>query len=171
MSKIGKGSSVLAVIALLLAVGVSGFIVYDKFIAVPEIQPSSRQYYKYTSSIYYVAASEAWSTMNTLTINFTVNTGEKVYFSYSGMATLDDSSGDTYIELKFTIDGIQMYYPYIRVGRYNTGGTTGGLRVAISSQYYNTTISSANHNITMSYKGSHTTDSIWMQSLFVEVFS
>ena len=98
MSKIGKGSSVLAVIALLLAVGVSGFIVYDKFIAVPEIQPSSRQYYKYTSSIYYVAASEAWSTMNTLTINFTVNTGEKVYFSYSGMATLDDSSGDTYIE-------------------------------------------------------------------------
>jgi hypothetical protein len=167
VSKIGKGTSIVAIIALLLALGASGFIIYDQFTAVPEIQPSSKQYYIYDSSSHYVPGSEVWSIINTMKIDFTINLGQKVYFSYSGMAVLDDSSNDTYIELKFTIDGIRMYYPYIRVDRYNTGGTTGGLRLPISSQYYNTTISPGNHTVTMSYKGDHTLDRIWMQSLFV----
>jgi hypothetical protein len=117
-----------------------------------------------------VASGEAWSVMPAITINFTVNPGEKVYFSYSGIANLDDSSGDTYIELRFTIDGIRMNNPYIRVWRYNTG-TPGGWYIPVNSQYYNTTISLGMHSVTMSYKGDHTIDNLWKQSLFVEVFN
>ncbi|MEJ2293909.1 MAG: hypothetical protein P8Y23_04005, partial [Candidatus Lokiarchaeota archaeon] len=86
VSKIGKGTSIVAIIALLLALGASGFIIYDQFTAVPEIQPSSKQYYIYDSSSHYVPGSEVWSIINTMKIDFTINLGQKVYFSYSGMA-------------------------------------------------------------------------------------
>ena len=52
-----------------------------------------------------MAPSEAWKTPSFISIDFNVSSGETVYISYMGNVLLDDSSGDSYVEIKFIVDG------------------------------------------------------------------
>jgi len=127
-------------------------------------------YYEYSSAVYYMAPSEAWSVASSPSIDFTVGLGDTVYFSYSGNVVLDDSSGDSYVQISLTINGTRYYYPYVRTWRYNTV-TPGGLQSMINFQHYNATMPAGSYSATISFRGDSTADNLWMQSLFIQVFS
>ena len=165
----GKGSGIiLGIIALLISAGVGGYVLYDNFIAVPS---TGNQWYDYSSIVEHMASGAAWDTSNSISIDFTVVSGQTVYFSYVGQVLLDDSSGDSYVEIKFSVDGIIWYSPSVRVWRYNTV-TPGGIRLSVALQHYNTTMSSGSHTVTLAFRGDSTADALaFSQSLFVQTFN
>ena len=162
----GKGSTILATIAVVIGLGVGGYVLYNNFFAV---QPN--QWYKSGSFVEYMSPGTAWDTSSFFSIDFTVGSGETVYFSYVGHVLLDDSSGDSFVDISFSVDGIRWYYPYERVQRYNTG-SPGGIQLSVVLQHYNTTMPSGNHTVNIAFRGDSTTDALYMsQSLFVQTFN
>ena len=119
----GKGSgTAIAVIALLISVGLGGYIIYDKFIAAPETSgiPTTNQYFKESSVLHLIPPSEAWSSGSYLLIEFSLTEGQSVYFSFEGLILFDDSSTpNTYVEFRFKVDDIIWNYPRRNIWRYN----------------------------------------------------
>jgi len=96
----GKGSSILAIIALIFGLGATGYIVYDNFIASPVSPPPENEWYDTTSTSWYMASSEAWSTISAVYIDFNVHTGQNVYHSLICEINFDDSSDpNSYVEI------------------------------------------------------------------------
>ena len=167
----GKGSSILATLALVIGLGVGFFVLYDNFIAVPPTVSTGNQWYKTGSFIENMSPGTAWDTSSFFSIDFTVGLGETVYFSYVGHVLLDDSSGDSYVDIKFSVDGIRWNYPLVRVRRYNTV-SPGGIQLSVVLQHYNTTMPSGNHTVNIAFRGTSTADALYMsQSLFVQTFN
>jgi len=168
----GKSSgTAIAVIALFISIGFGGYFVYDKFFAATTTSniPTSNQYYKEAMFIY-IPSGEAWSTGNSLSIEFNISEGESVYFSFEGLVNLDDSSiPNTYVEFRFKVDEIIWGYPRRSVRRYNAV-SPGGSRISVSMQHYNSTMLPGTHTITVVCRGDHTTDSLRERSLFVQTF-
>ena len=167
----GKGSSILATIALIIGLGVGTFVIYDNFFVVSPDIPPENQWYDFHSGSYLVPASESWGTLSVISIDFDVSSGQAVHFLFIGQINFDDSSTlGSYVEVRFKIDGIIFFFPRIYVMRYNTV-TPGGLRMSVSLQHYNTTMTSGTHSIEVVFKGDSTSDSIKEFSLFVQTFN
>jgi len=168
----GKRSGIiLGVIALIISVSVGGYVFYDNFIAEQSAASIAIQWYDISSSGEYMPSGEAWNTSNYLSIDFYVFSGQRVYFSYVGQVLLSDSSGDTYVEIKFSVEGIRWDDPSVSVWRYTTV-TPGSLLLSVALQTYNNSMPSGYHTVTIAFKGSHTTDALHLdQSLFVQTFN
>jgi len=168
---IGKGSSVIAVIALIISLGAGGFVIYDNFIASPPVSPVENQWYDFTMSVFFMPASEAWGTISSISIDFNVSSGQKVYFLY--IAEIDfhvNSNPTSYVEIHFEVDGIMWSQPLIYVNRENIASAH-DLRMSVSLQHYNTTMTSGIHTVTLVYRGDSTFDSVRPCSLFVQTFN
>ena len=164
----GKGISIIAVLALIVGLGAGGFIIYDKFIAIP---PAENQWYDPSTTVYYMQASNAWGYISSISIDFDVKSGQNVYFSFIVEINFDDSSNPTSdVEIRFEVDGIMWSQPLILVRRYNIVSAH-GLRMSASLQHYNTTMTSGTYNVTLVYKGDSTADSVRPCSLFVQTFN
>ncbi|MFW9878419.1 MAG: hypothetical protein ACFFG0_35505 [Candidatus Thorarchaeota archaeon] len=171
MAKMGKGSSIIAVITLIIGLGVTGFIIYDNYIASAPTSPAENQWYENSVIVYYVQASEVWGTISAISIDFDVSAGQNVYFLFSGEINFDDSSNpNSYIEIQFEVDDIRRSQPSIYVRRYNIVSAH-GLRISVSLQNYNATMTSGTHTITLVYRGDSTADSVRSCSLFVQTFN
>ena len=166
----GKGSSILATIALVVGLGVGGFVMYDNFFVTPSVIPPENQWYKSYGFTYLVPSSVIWSTLSPITINFNVSSGQAVYFLFIGQINFDDDSTDSYVEVKFKIDGIILNLPRIYVERF-LGVDPGGLRMSVSLQHYNTTMTSGTHSVAIVFTGNDISDSIMEFSLFVQTFN
>jgi hypothetical protein len=169
----GKGSSILAIFALLFGLGATGYIVYDNFIATPTTQttPTENQWYDYFVSPTYIPSGESWGTLSSITIDFNTTSGQKAYFQFIGLVNFDDSSTPTsYIEMIFCLDGVNLIYPRIYVRRYNLDSSE-GYRMSVSLQHYNNTMTAGNHTIEMLYRGDSTSDSVSEGSLFIQTFN
>lgn len=165
----GKGSSIIAVLALIVGLGAGGFILYDNYFVIPP--PVENQWYDSTASVSYMPASEAWGTITSISIDFTIISGQSVYFSFNTEINFDDSSNPTsYVEIHFEVDGIMWAHPYIVVRRYNIASAH-GLRMSASLQHFNTTMTSGTHTVTLVFRGLSTADSIRPCSLFVQTFN
>lgn len=171
MVKMGKGSSIIAVFALIIGLGVVGFIVYDNYIASPPISPAENQWYDPSTTVYYMQASEAWGDITSVSIDFDVKSGQNVYFSFLCEVNFDDSSNpSSYVEIRFEVDGFMWDLPRIYVQRYNIVSAH-GLRMSVSLQHYNTTMTTGIHTVTLVYRGDSTADSVRSGSLFVQTFN
>ncbi|MHA1986617.1 MAG: hypothetical protein ACW98D_08265 [Promethearchaeota archaeon] len=167
----GKSSSVISVIALIIGLGAGGFIIYDNYVAIPPASPTENQWYDISTTVYYMLTSEAWGTISAISIDFTVSSGQNVYFSFMTEVNFDDSSDpSSYAQIQFRVDGIIWSQPRIYVRRYNIASPN-GLRMSASLQIYNTTMPSGVHTVTLVYKGDSTTDSVRSCSLFVQTFN
>ena len=164
-----KSSSVIAIIALIFSLGAGGLIIYDNYIVSPP--PTENQWYDSSTSVLYMQASEAWGTISGISIDFDVSSGQNVYFSFIAEINFDDSSNpNSYVEIQFEVDDIRWLQPKIYVRRYNIVSAH-GLRMSVSLQHYNTTMTSGTHTVTLVYKGDSTTDSVRPCSLFVQTFN
>ena len=168
MGKMGKGSSIIAVLALIVSLGAGGFILYDNYFVIP---PAENQWYDSSATVWYMQAAEAWGTITSISIDFTIISGQSVYFSFNTEINFDDSSNPiSYVQIQFEVDGIMWAQPYILVRRYNIVSAH-GLRMSASLQHYNTTMASGTYTVTLVFKGSSTADSIRPCSLFVQTFN
>jgi len=171
MEKMGKNSSVIAIIALIIGLGAGSFIIYDNFIAIPPTTPAENQWYDLSTNVFFVLASEAWGTISSISIDFDVSSGQNVYFSFIAEIEFDDSSDpESYVEIHFEVDGFMWFQPRIYVRRYSIASVH-GLRMSVSLQHYNTTMTSGTHTVTLVYKGDSTADSVKPCSLFVQTFN
>ena len=170
----GKGSSILAIIALFIGLGVGTFVIYDNFIAIPPTTPDTppeNQWYAFYASPYLIPASESWGSLSTITIDFNVSSGQTVHFLFIGQVNFDDSSTpSSYVEIIFCLDGNSLYYTRIDVRRYNLDSSE-GYRMSVSLQHYNNTMTSGAHTIEVLYRGDSTADSVREFSLFVQTFN
>lgn len=165
----GKGNSIIAVIALIIGLGAGGFIIYDNFIA--PTSPAENQWYDFSTTMWYMQGGEALGTIASISIDFDVSSGQNVYFLFIAEINFDDSSIPTsYVQIQFEVDGIMWSQPRIYVQRYNIASAH-GLRMSVSLQHYNTTMTSGTHTVTLVYKGSSTADSVRPCSLFVQTFN
>ncbi len=171
MAKLGKGSSIIAVIALIIGLGAGGFIIYDNYIASPPIPPAENQWYDLSTTVFYMQAAEAWGSISSISIDFDISSGQNVYFSFIAEINFDDSSNPTsYVQIQFEVDGVMWSLPRIYVQRYNIASAH-GLRMSVSLQHYNSTMTSGTHTVTLVYKGSSTADSVRSCTLFVQTFN
>ena len=167
----GKSSSIIAVLALIISIGATGFIIYDNIVVSPPTSPAENQWYDSSVSVFYMQASEAWGTITSISIDFDVSLGQNVYFSFMTEIQFDDSSNpSSYVQIQFEVDGNIWSFPRIYVRRYNIVSPH-GLRMSASLQHYNTTMSPGTHSITLVYKGDSTADSIRPCSLFIQTFN
>lgn len=167
----GKGSSIIAIIALVIGLGVGTFVVYDNFIAIPPTTADENQWFDFYSSSLYVPGGEAWGTLTAITIDFNVSLGQTVHFLFIGQVNFDDSSTPgSYVEIIFSLDGNILSFPRIYVRRYNLDSSE-GYRMSVSLQHYNNTMTPGDHTIEMLYRGDSTADSIREFSLFVQTFN
>jgi hypothetical protein len=170
----GKGSSILATIALVIGLGVGTFVIYDNFIAIPPTTadtPPQNQWYDFNTGSNLVPGSEAWGTLSTITIDFNVSSGQTVYFLFIGQVNFDDSSTPgSYVEIILSLNGISVQYPRIYVRRYNLDSAE-GYRMSVSLQHYNSTMTPGDHTIEVLYRGDSTSDSVREYSLFVQTFN
>ena len=166
----GKGSSILAIIALIFGLGATGYILYENFIAIPDSPTPENEWFDSTSSSWYMASSEAWSIMLAVNIDFSVHAGQNVYHSLICGINFDDSSDpSSYIEIRLLVDGY-ITSPWIYVRRYNIVSPN-GLSISASLQHYNSTMLPGNHNVTVIYKGDSTADYIAYCSLFTQTYN
>jgi hypothetical protein len=170
----GKGSSLLATLALVIGLGVGSFVIYEHFILIPPTTPDAppeNQWFDTASGTYYVLSGNAWNTIAAIKFDFNVSSGQTVHFLLIGVINFDDSSTpSSYVEVKLKIAGIILFYPSIYVRRYNLDSTE-GLRMSVSLQHYDTTMTSGNYSIEIVLRGDSTADSARDFSLFVQTFN
>ncbi|MHA1884272.1 MAG: hypothetical protein ACXADU_13270 [Promethearchaeota archaeon] len=160
----------IGIIGIIIGIAALGWLSYDQFFV--QVPPSSRQYYDYYASTNYVPSGSAWDPNSGLLVDFTVNAGETVYFSYVAIAGIDDSSAPTSgMYFRFVVDGIRLYSPYVHIWRYNDdGGDADGRRISVVLQHFNSTIAAGQHTVSVSFMGDSTADYVQEQTLFVHVF-
>ncbi len=172
----GKG---LAILGLIIGICGASLGAYSVFIMPSQAQTStttssSRQYYDFYSYGINPGADGAFANNNNIEINFTVNPGETVYFSYVARANLDDSSTpNTYISFYFEVDGIRWSDPYQDFRRWNENDPDGAnIRYgSIALQHYNTTMAAGHHIVKIAIYFYDSNDNVRQQSLFVQVFN
>ena len=170
----GKGTAVVSILALLISIGVGGYLMYDNIFLTPPTTPeiTSRQWYNYYQWSINTPSGLAWSTDNYLFVDFNVTEGESVYFSYTGLVRFDDQYNDTWIELCFKIDGIRWANPLCKVERVNTNDP-GIIILSVALQHVNSSLSIGDHNATVTFRSLHGgggTNSVREQNIFVQTF-
>ena len=161
---------VISALALILGVSAFGWLAYDQLF-IPQTS-SSRQYYETDTTIHAMPSGSAYYANLNLAIEFTVNAGEKVYFSYVSNTGIDDGSAPTsQMYFYFKVDGVILTNPNCHIWRYNDDdGDADGRRFSVTLQHYNATMPPGQHNVTVTFWGDSTGDSVRQQTLFVQIF-
>ncbi len=158
-----KGTGAVAVFALLIAAGATGFIVYDKmqppslgigetlyllekFIPPPGVK--NTWYSEYLYSIY----TDPFGTtipIDEITIVFKVNPGESVYLSFTSYVYFP-MGGSYNAIVRFIVDGAEKYSPQVEFGM-DPVTANGYQSCALQASI---TLSSGTHTVTIGIRGS-----------------
>ena len=163
----GKGLGILALI-----IGISGLGMGVYTIIFPQVQDVDTNFgiqntwFKYDSATYGTSPIGTDLVIAALTINFTVNSGESVYFLFNTFA-LVSGAGLASIQFRFVLDGVikgppsypEVYIASDGVDQYNS------VTLQIAKE-----ISTGPHNLTICIKGTDATNGIKDSTLLVQTF-
>jgi len=105
--------------------------------------------------------------IDTLTIDFTVKSGESVYFLFNTQASVDAGS-NSYIQLNFVLDGVLLSGPAHPWWTIRTMGDR--IDVPISLQISLDTVAAGDHNVTIAIFGSDIDNEIFSSTLLVQTY-
>jgi len=165
-----SSGKVLGILALLVGISGLGLGVYT--ILFPQVQIVDTEFgiqntwFKYDSAIYGTAPIATDIVIAALAINFTVDSGESVYFLFNTWAAVF-GAGLTSIRINFVLDGSIKAPPAYPEIIFASDGVDqyGSVTLQIVK-----VISAGSHNLTISIIGSHTTNGIKDSTLLVQTF-
>ena len=162
-------SSGLAVFALIIALGALGLGGYQMFFAAPADEGSGvkNTWYKFDYPSHATDPVFTIIPIDSLLINFTVNSGESVYFRFNTYAYVD-AGINSYIRLKFVLDGVVLSGPQYPWWSISISGDT--MEAPISLQLSIDTVSAGAHNVTISILGSDIDNDIFSSTLLVQTY-
>ena len=106
-------------------------------------------------------------TVDQLTINFTVSSGESVYFQYNSKATVYAGT-PSYIQFNFVLDGVMLagpQYPWWSILTMDDR-----IEVPVSIQLSLDTITAGTHNVTVSIFGNDINNKVFSSTLLVQTY-
>jgi len=163
----GKGLGILA-----LLIGISGLGLGVYTLVVPQVQVVDTNFgiqntwFKYDSGTYATNPIGTDIFLDPLTINFTVNSGESVYFLFNTFA-LVSGAGLASIQFRFVLDGSikgPPTYPEVYLA------SDGVAQYSSVTLQISKVISVGFHNLTISIIGSDSTNGIKDSTLLVQTF-
>ncbi|MFX0037593.1 MAG: hypothetical protein ACFE9I_18390 [Candidatus Hermodarchaeota archaeon] len=168
----GKGSTALGVIGLILAAGGLGFgglAWLSVSRVINEVESFSEQeiWYKFNDTIFNSDPVYSYLTCSGLTVEFELGPNESVYFSFTARAHIEVKTGWSRITTYFKVDGVLETDPSAEVGMYN-GAFTVNFMLAL--QHVRHDLSPGLHNVTVVLYGDYSGNYIYKSSLFVQTF-
>ena len=169
----GKGSTVLGVIALILGaggLGLGGLAWISVSRVETQVANFSEQntWYRYNETTFRCDPIQTYITFTGLTIEFELGPNESVYFSFTSRAHTEQNIGAwSKILVLFRVDGIPRLDPSAEVGAYNLGLTTHSM---IHLQDVRDDLSPGVHSVTVVINGDPAANYIFKSSLFVQKF-
>jgi len=162
-------SSGLAVLALIVALGAMGLGVYQIIFVPTPTAPSGvrHTWYDFHYSTVFTNPVSTIIQVDQLLINFTVNSGESVYFHFNTWATVD-AGVSSVIQLNFVLDGTWLYgpqHPWCALVSYNDS-----IQVPVSLQMSLDTVTVGAHNVSVSIYGNDANNNIFSSTLLVQTY-
>jgi len=163
----GRG---LVVLALLIGISGLGLGIYSVFY--PQVQNGGisesgiqKTWFKYDSWPHFTFPTSTDIHIDALTINFTINEGESVYYFLSTHAYVISGSS---IKINFVLDGVVLSSPESpdAIFSSNNAASSG----AVTLQMATDNISAGLHNITISIRGSYINNAIDESTLLVQTY-
>ena len=167
----GKGSTVLGIIALILGaggLGLGGLAWISVSRVETQVANLSEQniWYRYNETTFRCDPIQTYITFTGLTIEFELGPNESVYFSFTSRAHTEQNIGAwSRILILFRVDGISRLNPNAEVGAYNVGFT---MHSMIFLQDVRDDLSPGVHNVTVVINGDPASNYIFKSSLFVQ---
>lgn len=164
----GKGLGILA-----LLVGISGLGLGIYTLIVPQVQVVDTNFgiqntwFNYDPTSYATSSVGVDIVIDALTINFTVNSGESVYFLFNTFAVVTGGGSPTAIQFNFVLDGLIKGPPAYPELYFASDGPDqyGSVTLQIAK-----IISTGSHNVTISIKGSYAGNGIRDCTLIVQTY-
>ena len=160
-------SSGLAILALLIAIGALGIGVYQLIAPAAPAVGIRNTWYKFDYASRNTNPISTVIIIDQLTIDFTVGSGESVYFFFNTWATVD-AGVNSYIQLNFVLDGVVLSGPTYPWWVFRTTGTS--IEAPISLQMSLDTVSAGAHNVTISIYGNGVDNEIFSSTLLVQTY-
>lgn len=171
-------SSGLAVLALLIAIGALGIGIYqlifvegppgqDGVDGIDGIDAVRNTWYDFHYTETPTNPASTFITVDQLTINFTVSSGESVYFHFNTWADVH-AGASSYIQFNFVLDGVRLSGPTYPWWTIRTTGDR--IEVPISCQLSLDTVTAGAHNVTISIFGNDINNDIFSSTLFVQTY-
>lgn len=166
-----KGSG-LAVLALLVALGALGLGIYQIFFAAPAVTTEEasgikKTWYRSTIDSIYTNPKGVDISIDDLLINFTVGSGESVYFLFNAYAVVQ-STPSSWISFHFELDGVRLNYPEYPYWMLQSELERMG--AAISCQLSLDSVSEGVHNATIIIRANHDFNYIFSSSLLIQTY-
>ncbi len=178
----GKAIGVVAVLALLVGAAGLGFGYYT-LNKVNSTDPILTMYlldqtilkkgiintwYNFVEIDHAIGVTETWLTINYLTIDFNVNPGESVIFTFTGRCVLDPSMTVlTYMRFQFVLDGQRLDHPTTEIRGWSENGQDISFSVSLQTAR---SISSGKHSITIAMRSDRVNNYIDEFSLLVQTY-
>lgn len=169
-----KGGSALAILALIIGVGAIGIGGYNIIVQTTQKEVEiGNTWFRLNSTYFTTEPTSTYITFSGLAIQFNIKSGQSAYFRYNGYSNLRlTGPGVTWIEVYFSLDGRRIDSPFIEKRVYYDAGMVGSpVRDALSLQYFNSTLSTGTHEITIVIRGNSDLNAIMESTLFVQTHS
>jgi len=168
-------SSGLAVLALIVALGALGLGVYQIIFApAPPGQDGQdgvdavrNTWYDFHYAATYTNPTSTVIPIDQLLINYTVSSGESVYFHFNTWAEVD-TGVNIYIQFNFVLDGVMLSGPTYPWWVFRTNADS--IEAPISCQLSLDTVTSGAHNVTISIFGNDVDNNIFSSTLLVQTY-
>jgi len=130
---------------------------------------NQNSWYSYDVNVFNTNPSGTYLTFEDLTVEFELEQGESVYFSFTCKAHVEPiPTFWSRVYIFFRVDGIVSFNPNAEVGMFNGANTESYM---IHLQHVRDDLSAGVHNVTVEIWGDSTANYIWINTLFVQKVS